>query len=125
METINDKQLMARCGKEHPFKVPKGYFEQLHDQLMNHLPEPETLTTAPEAPVSLMTRIKPWFYMAAMFAGIIFMVQGLMYVQENRLTANEKALTDYLYADEADDFMSSSLYNEDALYSYLTTSDNN
>ena len=53
------------------------------------------------------------------------MIQGLMYVQENRLTANEKALTDYLYADEADDFMSSSLYNEDALYSYLTTSDNN
>ena len=120
----DEKELMARCGKKSPFKVPEGYFEQFHEQLMSSLPEPEALATAPAAPVSLMARIKPWLYMAAMFVGTIFMVQGLMFVQETRFSAEEMALTEEIYADEADEFMSTSLYNEYTLYSYLITDEN-
>lgn len=118
----DDRELKALCGKERPFTVPEGYFEQFHDKLMSSLPEAEAAAPA-TTPVTLMARIKPWLYMAAMFAGIIFMVQGLMYVQENRFANNNTAWTEEIYTDEADHFMSSSLYDEYVLYSYLTTVD--
>ena len=70
-----------------------------------------------------MTRIKPWLYMAATFVGIIFMVQSLMYVQEKYLPIGEIAIAEEVYTEEVDHFMSSSLYNEYVLYSYLTTND--
>lgn len=120
----DDKELMARCGRENPFKVPEGYFEHFHEQLMSSLPEPEVVV-APTTNVTLMTRIKPWIYMAAMFVSTIFVVQGLMYVQETRFDNSEAAEIEDIYTDEADHFMSSSLYNEYALYSYLTTDENN
>lgn len=129
-----EKELMARCGKKQPFKVPEGYFEQFHEQLMSSLPETSP-APAPTTEVTLMTRIKPWLYMAATFVGIIFMVQALMYVQEQRFPAANMASTDAatqgiddieeLYAEEADHFMSSSLYDEYTLYAYLTNYENN
>ena len=118
-----DKELMARCGKKTPFKVPEGYFEQFHEQLMSSLPEPEIRTTT-TTNVTLMTRIKPWLYMAAMFISTIFVIQGLMYVQERHFPDSGIAVTEEIYTDEIDHFMSSSLYNEYALYSYLTTDEN-
>lgn len=124
-DTLNmkdDKDLMARFGKKRPFKVPEGYFEHFHEQLMENLPESAPVV-APTIKVSLMERIQPWFYMAAMFAGIIFMVQGLMYVQETRLGTDNIATIEDVYTEEIDHFMSSSLYNEYVLYSYLTTDD--
>ncbi|MBO5084860.1 MAG: hypothetical protein IJA98_04685 [Bacteroidaceae bacterium] len=117
---MDEKDLMARCGKKTSFEVPEGYFEQFHDRLMNNLPEPEAMRTAPAAPVSLMTRVRPWLYMAALFVSTIFVVQGLMYVQETRFPSENTATAEELYTEEADHFMSSSLYNEYALYSYLT-----
>ena len=116
---MDEKDLMARCGKKTSFELPEGYFEQFHDRLMNNLPEPEAMRTAPAAPVSLMTRVRPWLYMAALFVSTIFVVQGLMYVQENRI-ADTTLVAEDIYTEEADHFMSSSLYNEYALYSYLT-----
>lgn len=121
----DEKELMARCGKESPFKVPEGYFEQFHTQFMSNLPDPEATAYAPATPVGIMASIKPWLYMAAMFIGTIFMVQGLMFVQETRFPTVETAQTEDIYTDEADRFMATSLYNEYSLYSYLTTDENN
>lgn len=119
----DEKDLMAKCGKKRPFKVPEGYFEQFHEQLMENLPVNEATTTTVTEPITLMTRIKPWLYMAATFMGIVFMVQGLMYVNESQLASNGMASIEDVYTDEVDHFMSSSLYNEYVLYSYLTTPD--
>lgn len=121
----DDKDLMARCGKERPFKVPEGYFEHFHEQFINNLTEKEPASVPTEqGPVTFMMRIKPLLYMAAMFAGIIFMVQGIMYVKESHLTTDNIVAFEDVYTDEVDHFMSSSLYNEYALYSYLTTDEN-
>lgn len=117
---MDEKDLMARCGRKTSFEVPEGYFEQFHDRLMSSLPEPEAMRTAPAAPVSLMARVRPWLYMAALFVSTIFVVQGLMYVQETRFPSENTAAAEELYTEEIDHFMSSSLYNEYALYSYLT-----
>ena len=119
----DDKELMARCGRKTPFKVPEGYFEHFHEQLMESLPEPEIMPVA-TTNVTLLARIKPWFYMAAMFISTIFVIQGLMYVQEKHFPNNDIAAIEDIYTDEVDHFMSSSLYNEYALYSYLTTDEN-
>lgn len=116
----DDKELTTRCGKENPFKTPEGYFTHFHEQLMQSLPEVEMADQA-STEVTLMTRIKPLLYMAAMFVGMVFLVQGLMYVQQ--LATSDNLLAEELYTDEADHFMSSSLYNEYALYSYLVMED--
>lgn len=118
----NDRELNRRYGKRDPFKVPEGYFEQVHDRLMASLPETQP-EPAPETKVTLMARIRPLLYMAATFVGIIFMVQALMYVQESRFPTDGMAATEDIYTDEADRFMSSSLYDEYVLYSYLTMAD--
>lgn len=117
----DDKELRIRCGKENPFRTPEGYFEQFHEQLMTSLPEVEPTAQEPVR-ISLFTHIKPWLYMAAMFVSTIFVVQGLMYVQENRI-ADTTLVAEDIYTEEADHFMSSSLYNEYALYSYLTSNE--
>ena len=83
----------------------------------------EAPSTEEPVRINLFTRIKPWLYMAAMFAGIIFMVQGIAYIQQSQLANDEQIALEELYDDEADHFMSSSLYNEYVLYSYLTTTD--
>lgn len=118
----DEKELMVRCGKENPFRTPEGYFEQFHEQLMTNLPEMETTAQEP-ARASLFTHIKPWLYMAAMFVSTIFVVQGLMYIQGSS-NIDSTLASEEIYAEEADQFMSSSLYNEYALYSYLTSNEN-
>lgn len=117
-----DSDLKARYGTRQPYKVPEGYFEQFHEQLMSNLPEMQP-APAPATKVTLMTRIKPLLYMAAMFAGIIFIMQGIVYVQHRQSATDERIALEELYDDATDDFMSSSLYNEYVLYSYLTTDD--
>ena len=117
-----DSELKARYGTKPPYKVPEGYFEQFHEQLMRRLPE-ATSEAAPEAKITLMTRIKPLLYLAAMFVGIVFLMQGIAYVQHSQVARSEQMALEELYDDEADHFMSSSLYDEYVLYSYLTTSD--
>lgn len=119
----DDRELTARCGKKGRFKAPEGYFEHFHEQLMESLPEP-TPAPAPVTKVTLMQRVKPWIYMAAMFVGTIFAVQALMFVQEQRFDTEKMATTEDIYTDDADLFMSTSLYNEYVLYSYLTNDEN-
>ena len=50
-----EKELLARCSKETPFKTPEGYFEHFHEEIMTRLPKPEVVA-APRQ-VSLMERI--------------------------------------------------------------------
>jgi len=52
---------------ENPFKVPDGYMEGLASQIMSQLPE-KTIEEPKRA--SLMERVRPWLYMAAIFAGL-------------------------------------------------------
>lgn len=63
---------LEEIGTNNPFKVPEGYFEGLTNQIMEQLPEKYEQEIAP---VSLWQRVKPWVYMAAMFAGIALMIK--------------------------------------------------
>lgn len=64
---IEDNNLKNKL-KENPFSVPEGYLEGLTDRIMKQIPEE---THIPEAQqVSLLDRLRPFLYMAAMFAGL-------------------------------------------------------
>ena len=64
--------LLSKCGRENPFKVPEGYFDQFTDDLMAKLPERTFDEEAPRK-VTLWDKVKPVVYLAAMFAGIAAM----------------------------------------------------
>ena len=59
---------LDRLKGKNPFTVPKGYMEGLTANIMSQLPEREPGKEAKK--VSLMDRVRPWLYMAAVFAGL-------------------------------------------------------
>ncbi len=69
MKTTDNK--LDTIGKINPFKVPEGYFEWVQETILSQLPEREI--REPQV-ISLWEKIKPWAYMAAMFTGIMLMV---------------------------------------------------
>jgi len=56
----------------NPFQVPEGYFDSFAGNLMSRLPD--RVSDEPKT-ISLWTRVQPWVYMAAMFAGIALMIK--------------------------------------------------
>ena len=67
-----EQNIIDRFGKETPFRVPKGYFESVRIEIESKLP------AYPEAPkeekLSTWMRVRPYVYLAAMFAGIWLMM---------------------------------------------------
>lgn len=68
-----EKKLKEKYGTKLPYAVPDGYFESLKSKVMTALPD------YPEKPaeknLTVWQRIKPYVYLAAMFAGIWCMMQ--------------------------------------------------
>ena len=64
---MKNSKLDALKGKQ-PFRVPEGYMAGLTNQIMDRLPE----LPKEEEPqsVSLMDRLRPWLYLAAVFIGM-------------------------------------------------------
>lgn len=64
---MKNSKLDVLKGKQ-PFRVPEGYMAGLTNQIMDCLPE----LPKEEEPqsVSLMDRIRPWLYLAAVFIGM-------------------------------------------------------
>lgn len=64
---MKNSKLDVLKGKQ-PFRVPEGYMAGLTNQVMDRLPE----LPKEEEPqsVSLMDRIRPWLYLAAVFIGM-------------------------------------------------------
>ena len=59
---------LDRLKGKNPCTVPEGYMEGLTANIMSQLPEREPEEEVKK--VSLMDRVRPWLYMAAVFAGL-------------------------------------------------------
>lgn len=70
MKSENSK-ILEKLGKNPGFKVPENYFDDFNAKLMDSLPEVKI--TEEEKP-SLWVRVRPFIYMAAMFAGVWLMM---------------------------------------------------
>ncbi|MBD5175894.1 MAG: hypothetical protein HDS25_06980 [Bacteroides sp.] len=81
-----EDKLLRHAGRHTGMKVPEGYFEDFVGQMMDRLPE------YPERPVpqqlSRWQRIKPYVYMAAMFAGIWCMMKMFHIASQNAQSAD-------------------------------------
>lgn len=63
---------LEELRQSNPYRVPEGYFDGLSEQIMANLP---AKVVEEEQVLTLWQRVKPWVYMAAMFAGIALMVK--------------------------------------------------
>ena len=70
MKTENSK-ILEQLGKNPGFKVPENYFNDFNAKLVESLPEVKI--TEEEKP-TLWVRVRPFIYMAAMFAGVWLMM---------------------------------------------------
>jgi len=66
------KILLKDIAKVDPFKAPEGYFESFTDGIMSQLPD---IVQEDSTNVTWWSRVRPWVYMAAMFAGIALMIR--------------------------------------------------
>ena len=95
-------------GKQ-PFSVPKGYMDGLTDRIMNQIPEKRLQAEEPLV-ISWADRVRPWLYLAAVFAGFFFKtIVGVMPQTENKedslLVQSERPLVspDEIEAEQEED----------------------
>lgn len=68
-----ENKIVETYGRKGPWSVPEDYFDSMRREVMSKLPEyPEV--PKPQ-PLSTWKRLKPYVYLAAMFAGIWCMMQ--------------------------------------------------
>ena len=67
-----EKILLKDIVKVNPFQTPEGYFENVTKDVMSQLPE---VVREDSIRVNGWQRVRPWIYMAAMFAGIALMLR--------------------------------------------------
>lgn len=68
-----ESEILSRLGKDAGFKVPDNYFEQFNERMAQSLPH-VTITDTSRTP-SLWVRVRPYVYMAAVFAGVWCMMK--------------------------------------------------
>ena len=89
MEMNKKENTLDRLKGKQPFRVPDGYMEGLTDRIMESLPEPPVMEAES---VSLVERIRPWLYLAAVFAGMGLFFKAIIGVD----SAREDRLSDTL-----------------------------
>ena len=70
-----EDNILKKVGRENSFKVPEGYFENLTSEVMGKLPEKEKPAFEEVKQPTMWTRVKPLFYMAAMFVGAALIIR--------------------------------------------------
>ncbi len=115
-----EDNLYKKVGKENPFKVPEGYFEDFSRKLMEQLPDKEFS----EPHITVWERVKPWAYMAAMFVGLMFSVRMFMDVKEKATDAlpHSEAVSEWP-DEELDPIIHQTMLNDYELYQYLSEAD--
>src|SRR5574344_1664728 len=83
-----ENELLNKVGKENPFKVPDGYFDNFTTQLMDKLPEkPEAIEVQS---VTTWMKMRPYVYMAAMFIGAVLMIKAIHFIQSDKIEKAQK-----------------------------------
>lgn len=75
MNMKDEQSNLERLKGKQPFKLPEGYMEGLTADIMSRLPEK---THENVKRISLMDRVRPWLYMAAVFAGLGLFFKGII-----------------------------------------------
>lgn len=84
-----DSKILSKLGKQPGFKTPDNYFNDFAKNLAEKLPE-VTITDVKQKP-NMWVRVRPYVYMAAMFAGIFCMIQVFNHFNGSSNTQNPMA----------------------------------
>ncbi len=86
-----EEKIRERYGTNPGFKVPEGYFDNIYTKIASELPEKKPVETKP---LTTWQRVRPYVYLAAMFAGIWCMMKmfHLMTTTPNVSLENPPAL---------------------------------
>lgn len=120
-----DTELKKKIGKENPFKVPEGYFENIVPEIMKQLPEAEAQESVE---ITMWERVKPWVYMVAMFCGLMFGLRVMMLDKpvNKEMNTDNVSMTDSVQGipDEyIDPILDQAMMDDYTLYMYLTDAD--
>lgn len=112
----NNINPLEAAGRNDGMTVPEGYFADFAQRMASQLPEPE-MPAAPAVRRTLWQQMRPYVYLAAMFAGIWCMLQmfdmigsgaGRAGIDSNpTLTAaigNDTFFNDYMASDMSSDY---------------------
>lgn len=72
MDKKFEQRLEERIGRDAGFRVPDGYFEAVFAKVEKSLPE-RKVVEAPDP--SIWQKVRPYIYLAAMFAGLSLMLK--------------------------------------------------
>lgn len=113
--------LLKKIGKEHSFKVPEGYFENLTSEVMNKLPEKEKIVLKEEQS-GKWTKLKPFIYLAAMFIGaaLIIRVASSDYKPMTKDVAAVETDTEVVSDQLIDVAVNGAMLDDYSLYVYLS-----
>ena len=120
-----DTELKKKIGKENPFKVPEGYFENIVPEIMKQLPEAEAQESVE---ITMWERVKHWVYMVAMFCGLMFGLRVMMMDKpvNKEMNTDNVSMTDSVQGtpDEyIDPILDQAMMDDYTLYMYLTDAD--
>lgn len=110
----NEQNNLDRLKGKNPFTVPNGYMEDLTANIMSQLPDKPRVEEAKK--ISMMDRVRPWLYMAAVFAGLGLFFKGIVSLE------GEKSQSDTLLvqsSNEVSDTKAAMLEEEDEYLEYL------
>lgn len=116
-----DNEIIDKYAQGNPFSVPEGYFEKFSEDLMKKLP-PQDFSTMEEANHSTTwQKIRPWFYMAAMFCGIFLGIQYMLEKTSSIKKVDKKEVKIEKQKDQyINDVVDYSMIDNYDTYSFLT-----
>ena len=111
-----DSTLLNKYGKDPGFKVPENYFADFNKRMADMLPDVEI--TPVDVKPTMWQRLKPFAYMAAMFAGVWCMMSVFSHLTDTSNLKGVSTVAEKLIDDKSnvDDFiMSGSVSDYDIL----------
>ncbi len=112
----NEEKKLDQLKGKNPFTVPEGYMENLTTQIMSQLPEKE-IQPKEATKINMMTRMRPWLYMAAVFVGLLLFFKGIVGITGKEDTSNDSLLVHTDIPQDAQQLMyGDELYDEDEEY---------
>lgn len=102
----HEDKLKEKAGSRLPYNVPEGYFESFKERMLSSLPDYPEKPRQPD--MTLWQRIRPYVYLAAMFAGIWCMMQIFHRVSSPAVSASDEYALAYFEPDSYDFYIDGS-----------------
>lgn len=101
-------EILSKISKDPGFKVPDNYFENFADNMTKSLPQRQIQE---EKKPTLWHFVRPWVYMAAMFAGIWCMMNLFTLMRNDSSSLNPSIAEAFKNESFVDDFMMTNDFN--------------